>query len=66
MNSLHCCAGRDIGCESRNAVRDFNGDGANVFPLQIAAGTLAQGGAPGLVLVSDAPIFYTVLRNTSK
>jgi hypothetical protein len=40
--------------------------GANVFPIQIAAGTLQQGGQPGLVLVSEAPIFYTVLRNTSK
>ena len=27
--------------------------GANVFPLQIAAGTLEQGGKPGLVLVNN-------------
>jgi len=40
--------------------------GANVFPIQIAAGTLEQGGKPGLVLVSEAPISYSVLRNTSK
>src|SRR5580658_5885139 len=39
--------------------------GANVFPIQIAAGTLEQGGKPGLVLVSEAPIFYSVLRNTT-
>lgn len=45
--------------------------GANVFPLQIAAGTLAEGGKPGLVLVNNGflqepPVTYTVLRNTSK
>ena len=45
--------------------------GANSFPLQIAAGTLAQGGKPGLVLVNNGflqlpPVTYTVLRNTSK
>jgi hypothetical protein len=45
--------------------------GANVFPLQIAAGTLEQGGKPGLVLVnngsfSQPPVAYTVLRNTSR
>jgi hypothetical protein len=43
--------------------------GANVFPLQIAGGTLTQGGKPGLVLVNSGgrpPVAYTVLRNTSK
>jgi hypothetical protein len=43
--------------------------GANVFPLQIAAGTLERGGKPGLVLVNNeigSPAYYTVLRNTSK
>jgi len=45
--------------------------GANVFPLQIAAGTLEQGGKPGLVLVNNGfeerpPVAYTVLRNMSK
>jgi len=45
--------------------------GANVFPLSIAGGTLAQGAKPGLVLVNDGflgtpAIAYTVLRNTSK
>jgi len=43
--------------------------GANVFPLQIAAGTLQQGGKPGLVLINNEvsfPAYYTVLRNTSK
>ena len=43
--------------------------GANVFPLQIAAGTLEPGGKPGLVLVNNdfnEPVFYTVLVNTSK
>ena len=43
--------------------------GANIFPLQIAAGTLEQGGKPGLVLVNSEfsdPVYYTVLVNTSK
>jgi len=62
------------------AVADLNGDGtfapavffgANVFPLQIAAGTLEQRGKPGLVLVNNGflqqpSVAYTVLRNTTK
>jgi hypothetical protein len=45
--------------------------GANVFPLQIAGGMLAQGGKPGLILVNcgvsaKEPVAYTVLRNMSK
>jgi len=45
--------------------------GANVFPLQIAAGTLEQGGKPGLILVNNGflqqpAVAYTVLRNTTK
>ena len=45
--------------------------GANVFPIAIAGGTLAQGGKPGLVLVNNGflqepAVAYTVLRNTSK
>jgi len=43
--------------------------GANAYPVQIAAGTLAPGAKPGLVLVNnefDGPVDYTVLRNTTK
>jgi hypothetical protein len=43
--------------------------GANIFPIAIAAGTLSQGGKPGLVLVNNEvnqPAYYTVLRNASK
>jgi hypothetical protein len=45
--------------------------GANSFPIQIAGGTLTQGGKPGLVLVNNGfaqvpAVAYTVLRNISK
>ena len=42
--------------------------GANVFPAQIVAGTLDQGGMPGLVLVNSdgQPSAAYVPRNTSK
>jgi len=45
--------------------------GANFFPVTIAAGTFAQGGKPGLILVNNGflqqpAVTYTVLRNTSK
>jgi hypothetical protein len=45
--------------------------GANLFPLQIAGGTLTEGGKPDLVLLNNGSLLqpvgaYTVLRNTSK
>lgn len=45
--------------------------GAGVSPLLIGAGTLASGGKPDLVLVSNEflaaqPVSYSVLRNVSK
>jgi hypothetical protein len=45
--------------------------GAGSLPYTMAAGTLIQGGKPGLVLVNNGfaaepPVAYTVLRNTSQ